>query len=75
MSLYQLELIWRSASHIVMIKSKFSEMFYEYCSQEWVYLYQNQLDYNNGIFEMHLHERFFATQIGRMKTVERLMSY
>jgi hypothetical protein len=51
MSLQQLEPIWMSASHIVMLNSKFSEMFYEYCSQEWVYLYQYLSDSNNGIFK------------------------
>jgi hypothetical protein len=39
MSLYQLEPIWMSASHIVMLNIKFSEVMYEYCSQELMYLH------------------------------------
>jgi hypothetical protein len=75
MSLYQLEPIWMSASHIVMLNIKFSEVLYEYCSQEWMYLYRYWSDSNDGILEMHLHKRIFAPPIRRMKTVKRLMSY
>jgi hypothetical protein len=75
MSLYHLELIWMFAYHIVMLNIKFSEMLYEYHSQEWMYLYQYRSDSNDGIFEMHLRKQIFATPIGRMKTDERLMSY
>jgi hypothetical protein len=74
MSLYQLEPIWMFASHIVMLNNKFSEVLYKYCSQEWMYLYRYRLDSNDGILDMHLHKRIFATPIRQMKSVERLMS-
>jgi hypothetical protein len=67
MSLYQLELIWMFASHIVILNIKFSEMLYEYHSQEWMYLYQYRSDSNDGIFKMHLSKQIFATPIRRMK--------